>query len=92
MNMFTGAMLYAIIWFMTLFIILPIRITSQGDAGEVIPGTHASAPEKPQLKRRILATTTVAAVIWGIAAWIIIAGVLTIDDIDLFNRFGLGQR
>ncbi|MBF9051365.1 DUF1467 family protein [Roseobacter sp. HKCCD9010] len=92
MNLVTGIVLYAIIWFMTLFVILPIRLISQGEAGNVAEGTHASAPEKPQLKRRFLVTSAVAAVLWGIAAWVIISGAITIADIDLFNRFGMGQR
>ena len=54
-------------------------------------GTHGSAPENPQLKRRFLVTTGVAAVIWAVIAWIIISGVITIEDIDLFTRFGLGD-
>ncbi|MBO6603217.1 MULTISPECIES: DUF1467 family protein [Paracoccaceae] len=92
MNVVSGLVLYAIIWFMTLFVILPIRMTSQGEAGEIARGTHASAPHRPQLKRRFLITSGVAAVIWAIFAWIILGGLITIDDIDLFTRFGMGER
>ncbi|MBC6438466.1 MAG: DUF1467 family protein [Rhodobacteraceae bacterium] len=92
MNVVTGFVLYAIIWFLTLFVILPIRMTTQGDEGRVIQGTHASAPNDPMLKRRFLVTSAIAAVVWVIAAWIIIFDVITLEDIDLFTRFGMGER
>lgn len=91
MNIVTGLVLYALIWFMTLFIVLQVGVTSQSEAGARVRGTHGSAPEKPQLKRRFLVTTGVAAAIWAVIAWIIISGVISIEDIDLFTRFGLGE-
>ncbi|MHA7888537.1 DUF1467 family protein [Roseicyclus sp.] len=91
MNIVTGIVLYALIWFMTLFIVLQVGVTSQSEAGARVRGTHGSAPENPQLKRRFLVTTGVAAAIWAVIAWIIISGVISIEDIDLFTRFGLGE-
>ena len=91
MGVVTGLVLYAIIWFMTLFIVLQVGVTSQSDAGERVTGTHGSAPVDPQLKRRVLVTSGVAAVIWAVIAGIILTGAITIDDIDLFTRFGLGE-
>lgn len=80
--------LFSVIWFMTLFIILPLRLTTQGEAGTTVKGTLESAPENPQLKRRFLLTTVVALVFWGIAVAIITSGWITLEDIDLFTRFG----
>jgi predicted secreted protein len=91
MGVVTGLVLYAIIWFMTLFVVLQVGVTSQSDAGERVTGTHGSAPVDPQLKRRFLVTSGVAAVIWAVIAGIILTGAITIEDIDLFTRFGLGQ-
>jgi predicted secreted protein len=91
MGVVTGLVLYAIIWFMTLFVVLQVGVTSQSDAGERVTGTHGSAPVNPQLKRRFLVTSGVAAVIWAVIATIILTGAITIDDIDLFTRFGMGQ-
>jgi len=91
MGIATGLVLFAIIWFLTLFIVLQVGVTSQSDAGTRVEGTHGSAPENPRLKRRFIVTTIVAAVIWAIIAGIILTGAVTIDDIDLFTRFGLGD-
>jgi predicted secreted protein len=91
MGIVTGIVLYAIIWFMTLFIVLQVGVTSQSDAGQRLDGTHGSAPVDPQLKRRFLVTSGVAAAIWAVIAAVIISGAITIDDVDLFTRFGLGD-
>lgn len=91
MNIVTGIVLYAIIWFMTLFVILPIRMETQDDTGERVAGTHGSAPTNPNLRKRFLWTTGVAFVVWAVIATIILTGVVTVSDFDLFSRFGLGE-
>ncbi|UOA25709.1 DUF1467 family protein [Pseudosulfitobacter sp. DSM 107133] len=82
----SGLVLFAVIWFMTFLIILPIRVQTQGDLGEIVPGTHAGAPEVHNLKKKAWITTGVAAVIWAIVATIILSGVITLRDIDWFDR------
>lgn len=86
MGITSGLVLYAVIWFMTLLIILPIRIETQGDRGEIVPGTHAGAPEQHHLKAKMLITTGLAVVIWAIIAGIILSGVITVNDFDWFDR------
>jgi predicted secreted protein len=90
MNVVTGIVLYAIIWFMTLFIVLQTGVTSQDEAGERVKGTHGSAPENPRLRRRFVITTIAAFGVWAVVAGIILSGVISIEDIDLFSRFGMG--
>lgn len=91
MGIVTGIVLYAIIWFMTLLIALQVRVTSQDDAGERVAGTHGSAPVDAQMKRRVVWTSIVAAGIWAVIASIIVFDLITLDDIDLFTRFGMGS-
>ena len=91
MGIVTGIVLYAIIWFMTLFVILPFRLKSQSEDGEVVPGTPGSAPADPALRKRFLVTTLVAAVVWAIVASIILTGAITVEDFDLFSFFGMGS-
>jgi len=71
---------------MTFLIVLPFRVQTQGDAGKVVPGTHAGAPEQHHLKKKALITTGVAAVIWAILAWIILTDVITVRDLNMFTR------
>ena len=90
MGVVTGLVLYAIIWFMTLFVVLQVGVTSQSDAGERVTGTHGSAPVNAQIKRRFLITSGIAAAIWAVIAGISLSGAVTIADVDLYTRFGLG--
>ncbi|MEJ6394318.1 DUF1467 family protein [Gymnodinialimonas sp. 2305UL16-5] len=93
MGIVSGIVLYAIIWFMTLLISLQVRVTTQDDAGEGrVAGTHGSAPADPQMRTRVIWTSIIAAGIWAVVAFIILSGVITLDDIDLFTRFGLGSN
>ncbi|MEM9318437.1 MAG: DUF1467 family protein [Pseudomonadota bacterium] len=91
MNLVTGIVLYAIIWFMTLFVILPFRMRSQSDDGEVVPGTPGSAPADPALRKRFVVTTLAASVIWAVIAGVILSGAVRVEDFDLFTRFGMGS-
>lgn len=88
MGITSGIVLFAVIWFMTFLVVIPIRLQTQGDVGEVVPGTHAGSPEVHNLKRKAWITTGVSAVIWAIVASIIIFEVITVRDIDgwMFNR------
>ncbi len=73
--------LYVVIWFMVFFIALPIRIKTQGDLKDVVPGTHASAPEHHHMKKKAIITTLVAAVLWVVIAGIILSGWIGISDL-----------
>ena len=69
MSLVLGIALYFIIWWVSLFAILPLGVRTQGDAGEVIQGTPASAPVAPKPLRIIALTTALATVIF-IVVWL----------------------
>ncbi|MGR3662881.1 MAG: DUF1467 family protein [Paracoccaceae bacterium] len=83
----TSAMvLYAVTWFLTLFVVLPIRRRTQGDDGEIVPGTMAGSPTNFNVKRTMLIVTGIALVVWAILVWIILSGVISVRDLDWFGR------
>ena len=84
MGITSGLVLFAVIWFMTFFVALPIRVQTQGDLKDVVPGTHAGAPEHHHLKTKALWTTVAAAILWCIIAGIILSGWISVDDIERF--------
>jgi predicted secreted protein len=86
MSITSAIVLFAVIWFMVLFVVLPLRMKTQGEAGEIVPGTHASAPADPQLKRKVKIVTLASFVLWVIIAGTILSGIISIRDIDWFNR------
>lgn len=86
MNLTGGIILYAVLWFLTLFIVVPIGQRSQQDAGTIVPGTPAGAPEGTPWKRKLTLTTLISAVIWAVLAWVILSGVVSRADIENLDR------
>ena len=87
MTITAAIVLFAIIWFMVLFICLPLKVKTQGDSGKVVPGTPESAPENGDLKNKILLVTAVTGVLWVISFSIIVSEIIKIEDIDIFNNY-----
>ena len=58
---------YLVVWWTVLFAILPLGARSHYDAGLPVPGGgEPGSPVNPNLKRKFITTTWVAAVVWGL--------------------------
>ena len=88
MGIMSGLVLFAVIWSMTFLIALPIRVQTQGDLKDVVPGTHAGAPEHHHLKKKAFWTTVVAVVLWAVVATIILSEWISVDDVEQWFRAG----
>ncbi len=71
-----GAAIYGIIWFLTLFTVLPFGVVAQNETGRIVLGTSASAPVQPHIARKLVITTLVSAVFYGLVYWLLTTGVL----------------
>ncbi|MGH6859608.1 MAG: DUF1467 family protein [Phyllobacterium sp.] len=60
----TAMAVYFILWWLTLFTMLPIGLRTQADEDDVTLGTTPSAPHKPRMARVFLLTTIVSAIIF----------------------------
>lgn len=81
MNLTGGIVLYAVLWFLTMFVLLPIGLVSQEEAGEIVPGTHAGAPHKTNFLKKSIWATVISAVLWAGCAYLILGGVFTREDV-----------
>lgn len=88
MSITSAIVLYAVLWFLTFLVVIPIRLQTQGDVGKVVPGTHAGSPEVHNLRKKAWITTGIAAVLWIVIGGVILSGMITVRDIDFFNRMG----
>ena len=61
MSWATGLMVYLVIWWTVLFAILPLGVKRVENPGR---GQEHGSPERPQLVRKAVITTIVAAVLW----------------------------
>lgn len=83
----TGAVvLYAIVWFLTLFVVMPLRTRTQEEENHVVPGTPPGAPAHEEVGRIAWITTLVATPVWAVIAAVILSGWIGIADLDFFGR------
>lgn len=74
MNWITGSFIYFILWFMVLFVALPIgvRIPEESE-----PGHADSAPSNPMIGRKMLIAAVIAAVLWAALYWLLQSGLVS---------------
>jgi len=68
MSWLTEFVVYALIWWVVLFAVLPWGIERDENPA---PGHDAGAPKAPRLWIKMAVTTGIAAVLWVIAIWLI---------------------
>lgn len=71
MQLFSIFAVYFIVWWLTLFAVLPFGLKTQAEANEVVPGSVESAPARFRGGRIVLITTVLSAVIYG--AWYVLS-------------------
>jgi predicted secreted protein len=65
MTFTTALAAFFLIWWVSLFAVLPWGIRSQHEGGEMAPGTDPGAPTSFRLGQKLLWTTAVAVVIYA---------------------------
>lgn len=82
-----GCAIYGIIWFLTLFAVLPFGVVSQEESGEVVPGSEASAPARPLMAKKFAVTTGVALLIYVAVYWLLTSDFLVNTEIPFLPDF-----
>jgi predicted secreted protein len=73
MTWFGAAIIFAIVWWLVLFMVLPF---GAAPPAEVQPGTAPSAPAKPRMALKMAITTLLAALLTALIAWLIQSGLI----------------
>ena len=81
MSFLTGFAIYFIVWWITLFLVLPIGVRTQAEEKDVILGTTESAPLRFSLVRKVILTSIVSAVIFGVYFVLTVVFGLSVDSI-----------
>ena len=79
--------IYGIVWWLTLFVVLPFGVTTQEEVGNVEAGSAPSAPALPKIWQKMAITTVLSAIIFAGIYWAIVASGMSLDDIPLLPRF-----
>jgi predicted secreted protein len=86
MTVTAALVLFAVIWFLTLFVVLPIGLVTQGEAGQVVRGTPSSAPAELRLKRKFVLVTAITLALWVPLCAVIVWGGISVRDLDVWDR------
>lgn len=78
---------YFVVWWTTLFVVLPFGVRSQSETGEIIPGTEPGAPAITRFGRIALRTTLVATVVFAGIYYVLTQTSLSLDDVPFLPKF-----
>jgi predicted secreted protein len=79
MNATTGLAIFFLIWWVSLFAVLPWGVRGQHEGGDMAPGTDPGAPIASRLGWKLLWTTLLAAGIYGVGYVVYIEGLIPLN-------------
>lgn len=82
MKLGSAIAIYLLFWTITLFVMLPLGVRTHEEAGVArVPGQADSAPHAPMLWRKLMLTTIVSAVLFGLFYANLVNGWIGFDDV-----------
>ena len=67
MAWYTGVVVFVIIWWLVLFMVLPVGVRTAYEANQSMePGQATSAPVRPRILQKFLATTVIAGALFSV--------------------------
>ena len=83
MNIVTGAAVYFIIWWITLFMVLPFGVQSDTNVQD---GNDLGAPAKHRILFKMGINTIIATTLWLVVFIIDVYDIISIQDLTPSNR------
>ena len=74
--------IYFVLWWVVLFVTLPFGVRSQHEDGVGEPGTDPGAPILTGMRRKLIWTTIISAIIYGLGMAAYHAGYLSIERLS----------
>ena len=81
-NLSTAFAIYFVLWWLVLFLTLPFGVRSQHEDGVGAPGTDPGAPVLTRMRGKLIWTTIISAIIYGIGIAAYHAGYLSIERLS----------
>jgi predicted secreted protein len=81
--------IYLLFWALTLFAVLPFGVRTADEAGQTpVPGQADSAPQNPMLGKKLVWTTCISAVLFGLFYANYTLGWIGLEDIPGWRASG----
>jgi len=87
MSITTALAIYFILWWLTLFAVLPWGVRSQQESGDITPGTEPGAPALPRIAAKLMWTTLVSAIIFALLYVVYVYRLITFETVDRILGF-----
>jgi len=84
MSPFSLFVVYLLIWWVTLFVILPQGIRGQAEENDIVKGSEPGAPVEANIKVKFKKTTLIATIIWAVVCAVIWSGLVSWDQLAAF--------
>ncbi len=84
MPIVTAIAIYFVIWWLSLFVVLPWGIRGQHEDGVVVKGSEPGAPTSAMMKKKVIQNSVLAGVIWLVIMIIIKFELISLSDIPFF--------
>ncbi|MDQ2083096.1 DUF1467 family protein [Xanthobacteraceae bacterium Astr-EGSB] len=73
--------IYFVLWWVVLFAVLPWGVRSQAETGDVHPGSDPGAPAVAALGSKLVWTTVVSAIVFGLVYWLYAQRLIGLDEL-----------
>jgi predicted secreted protein len=80
MSWTTALAIYFVIWWVVLFTVLPFGVRTQEEA-ELVPGSDPGAPAVPSMRRKLIWTTIVSAIVFALCWVVYIYRLVSLEDL-----------
>jgi predicted secreted protein len=78
--------IYLLFWALSVFLVLPFGVRTHEEAGaERVPGQADSAPHQFEVRKLVIRTTIVSAILFGLYYLNYVNGWITPQDVDFFS-------
>ena len=81
MDLAGSIVVYIILWWLTLFMVLPFGINREADAPDV-EGQAYGAPKRPRLLLKFAVTTLIASILWVVVYFVVDAGLISFREMS----------
>jgi predicted secreted protein len=87
MSITTAIAIFFVMWWLTLFVVLPWGVRSQHESGEISPGTEPGAPILPRIAAKLIWTTLVTAILFALLYVVYVYRLITFADLERLFGF-----
>lgn len=79
--------IYFVVWWISLFMVLPFGVRGQHEENQTLKGTEKGAPVNANIVKKFIQNSILATIIWAIIMAIIIFDLINLENIPFMDDF-----